>query len=183
MLFTSIIYFIFLGSTLLVYYLIQPKYRNYFLIAVSALFYMYVKVTYIFIILFIILSNYLIGIEIEKAKSRRLQRVYLNLSLFINLGILIFFKYWNFLLENIFAFFGFFSVDTTNPFPILEIALPLGLSYYTFQTIGYMTDIYRGTIKAERNLARFSLFTLFFPKLLVGPIESANHFLTPLCWC
>lgn len=141
---------------------------------------MYVKVTYIFIILFIILSNYLIGIEIEKAKSRRLQRVYLNLSLFINLGILIFFKYWNFLLENIFAFFGFFSVDTTNPFPILEIALPLGLSYYTFQTIGYMTDIYRGTIKAERNLARFSLFTLFFPKLLVGPIERANHFLPEL---
>ena len=180
MLFTSIIYFLFLGSTLLVYYLIQPKYRNYLLIAVSALFYMYVKITYIFIILFIIIVNYLIGIQIEKTAIRKKQRIYLNLSLLINLGILIFFKYWNFLVGNILAFLGLFDVNTTSPIPILDIALPIGLSYYIFQTIGYMTDISRGAIKAEKSFSRFSLFTLFFPKLLVGPIERANHLLPQL---
>lgn len=180
MLFTSIIYFLFLGSTLLVYYLIQPKYRNHLLIAVSGLFYMYVKFAYLFIILFVIIANYLIGIQIEKAADRKKQRVWLNLSLLINLGLLVFFKYWNFLIENIFAFFGFANLSTPSSLPLLDIALPLGLSYYTFQTIGYMTDIYRGTIKAEKSISRFSLFTLFFPKLLVGPIERANHFLPQL---
>ena len=141
---------------------------------------MYVKITYIFIILFIIITNYLLGIQIEKSQKRSSRRIYLNLSLLINLGILIFFKYWNFLLANLFAFFGIFNSNLNNPFPILEIALPIGLSYYTFQTIGYMTDIYRGTIHSEKSLSRFTLFTLFFPKLLVGPIERANHFLPEL---
>ena len=178
MLFTSVLYFLFLACTLPVYYMLPPKYRNYFLIAVSALFYMYVKVEYIFIILFIIITNYLIAIQIEKAENKKQQILYLNVSLFINIGILVFFKYWNFIIENLFGFLGLFHVN--NPIPILEIALPLGLSYYIFQTIGYIFDIYRGSQKAEKNLFRFSLFTLFFPKLLVGPIERSNGFLPQL---
>ena len=175
--FNSIAFFLFLGSSLIVYYLIPAKFRNYFLIAISALFYMYVKVEYIFIILFIIIANYLIGIQIEKTKNKRKRILYFNLSLLINLGILIFFKYWNFLMINIFGLLGVFSLSSPTSLPILEIALPLGLSYYIFQTIGYITDIYRGSIKAEKNFSRLSLFTLFFPKLLVGPIERANRLL------
>lgn len=178
MLFTSVIYFLFLTCTLSVYYLLPVKYRNYLLIAVSAFFYMYVKVEYIFIIIFIIISNYLIGIQIEKAGNKKKRIRYLYVSLFVNIGILVFFKYWNFIIENIFGFLNLFHVKKS--IPILEIALPLGLSYYIFQTIGYIIDIYRGSQKAEKNIFRFSLFTLFFPKLLVGPIERAGTFLPQL---
>ena len=125
--FNSIVFFLFLGSSLIVYYLIPAKFRNYFLIAISALFYMYVKVEYIFIILFIIIANYLIGIQIEKTKNKRKRILYFNLSLLINLGILIFFKYWNFLMINIFGLLGVFSLSSPTSIPILEIALPLGL--------------------------------------------------------
>src|ERR1035437_1624708 len=178
MLFTSVIYFLFLACTLSVYYLLPVKYRNYFLITVSALFYMYVKVEYIFIIIFIIITNYLIGIQIERAENKKKQIRYLYVSLFVNIGILVFFKYWNFIIKNLFGFLDLFHLK--NPIPILEIALPLGISYYIFQTIGYIVDIYRGSQKAEKNIFRFSLFMLFFPKLLVGPIERARGFLPQL---
>lgn len=162
----------------MIYYLIPPNFRNYFLILVSAMFYMYVKPEYLFIILFIIIANYLIGVQIERTNSKKKQIQLLNASLFINIGILVFFKYWNFAIENLFGFLGLFHLNSS--IPILEIALPIGLSYYIFQTIGYITDIYRGTIKAERDIFHFSLFTLFFPKLLVGPIERASRFLPQL---
>ncbi|MDE3212753.1 MAG: MBOAT family protein, partial [Bacteroidota bacterium] len=156
-----------------VYYLLPVKFRNYFLILISAYFYMYVKVEYIAIILLIIISNYLIGIKIEESPSRSGKKQLLNLSLFINLGILIFFKYWNFLISNVDEVFRL--MNTKHQIPFLDIALPLGLSYYIFQTIGYTLDIYRGSQKAERNFFHFTLFTLFFPKLLVGPIERAGR--------
>ncbi|HEY5391132.1 MAG TPA: MBOAT family O-acyltransferase [Hanamia sp.] len=180
MIFNSIIYFLFLGCSLLLYYSIPPKLRNYLLIVLSALFYMYVKVEYIFIILFIILANYLLGIAIEKAENKDKRFIYLNLSLFVNLGILIFFKYWNFLIRNLLDLMGLFNFKSTVSIPFSEIILPLGLSYYIFQTIGYILDVYRGSIHAEKSITQFSLFTLFFPKLLVGPIERANHFLPQL---
>lgn len=180
MIFNSIIYFLFLGCSLLLYYSIPPKFRNYLLIVLSAIFYMYVKVEYIFIILFIILANYLLGIAIEKAANKDKRFIYLHLSLLVNLGILIFFKYWNFLIRNVLDLMGLFSVKSTVNIPFSEIILPLGLSYYIFQTIGYILDVYRGSIHAEKSITQFSLFTLFFPKLLVGPIERANHFLPQL---
>jgi len=180
LLFTSITYFLFLIPSLVLYYLIPQKIRNYFLILISALFYIYVKVDYIFIILFIIICNYFLGIGIEKAKNETKQLLYFYLSLIINLGILIFFKYWNFLIINIFELAGYVNNAPVKQMPLLDLILPLGLSYYIFQTIGYITDVHRGSIKAERSIFRFALFTLFFPKLLVGPIERANHFLPQL---
>lgn len=175
---TSIIYFIFLISTLAVFYILPVKYRNYLLIAASLFFYMYVKLSYALIIISIIISNYLIGIKIEEASGKKLKTRYLYLSLIINLGILIYFKYWNFIIDNI----PFFSGNTflKNNLLLSEVILPLGLSYYIFQTIGYILDIYRGSLKAERDFLRFSLFTLFFPKLLVGPIERAKNLLPQL---
>ncbi len=141
---------------------------------------MYVRVDYIFLIFLIIVCNYLLGISIENAKEEKKRLLYFYLSLAINLGILIFFKYWNFLIINIYDFAGFFKEIPSSQMPLLNILLPLGLSYYIFQTIGYITDINRGSIKAERSFSRFTLFTLYFPKLLVGPIERASHFLPQL---
>lgn len=141
---------------------------------------MYVKVSYIFIILFVILLNYWVGILIDRTDSEQRKKTFFYLSLLANLSVLIFFKYWNFLIQNLFDFFGWLHLDNSVSVPFLDIALPLGLSYYIFQTIGYITDIKRGTIAAETNFYRFTLFTIYFPKLLVGPIERANHFLPQL---
>ena len=176
MLFTSILYFFFLACTLLLYYIIPTKFRNHLLILASALFYMYAKPAYILIIFFIIITNFFIAIGIERAVKKKAHILYF--SLFINLGILIFFKYWNFLIENFFQFLGLFHIN--NAVPIIDVVLPLGLSYYIFQTIGYVLDVYRGSLKAEKDIFHFSLFTLFFPKLLVGPIERASRFLPQL---
>ncbi len=178
MLFTSVTFFLFLACTLIAYYLLPARFRNYLLIAASALFYMYARVEYIFLIVFIIITNYLLGIAIDGTQNKSKKQALFYLSLFVNLGVLIFFKYWDFLIENIFGFTTWFNIN--NPMPLLNVALPLGLSYYIFQTIGYVTDIRRGTVKAEKNIFRFSLFTMFFPKLLVGPIERANRFLPQL---
>jgi D-alanyl-lipoteichoic acid acyltransferase DltB (MBOAT superfamily) len=141
---------------------------------------MYVKVSYIFIILFVILINYWLGILIQKTNSKQRKNAFFYLSLLANLTVLIFFKYWNFLILNLFEFFGWVNLTNSVSPPFLDIALPIGLSYYVFQTIGYITDIKRGTISAETNFYRFTLFTIYFPKLLVGPIERANHFLPQL---
>lgn len=175
---TSIAYFIFLACTLLVFFIAPVKYRNYVLVLASLTFYMYVKVSYVFLILAIIVSNYFIGIQIGKAAARKLKTRYLYLSLFINIGILIYFKYWNYLIDSMFLVSG--SAYFKSSFLVVEVILPLGLSFYIFQTIGYILDIYRGSLKAEKNFLQFSLFTLFFPKLLVGPIERAKHLLPQL---
>ena len=88
------------------------------------------------------------------------------------------FLYWNFIIDNVTWFTA--SNYLKNNFLLREVILPLGLSYYIFQTIGYILDIYRGSLKAEKNFSRFALFTLFFPKLLVGPIERAKNLLPQL---
>jgi D-alanyl-lipoteichoic acid acyltransferase DltB (MBOAT superfamily) len=141
---------------------------------------MYVKPSYLILILFIIVLNYLIGIQIQKSSYRKQKLRFLQLSVLINLGILIFFKYWNFLIINFFYLIGLVSIKNSIPLPLIDVVLPIGLSYYIFQIIGYNIDIYRGSIKAETNVFQFSLFILFFPKLLVGPIERANRFLPQL---
>lgn len=175
---TSIIYFIFLIITFAVFYIVPVKYRNYLLIAASLFFYMYVKLSYALIIISIIISNYLLAIKIGEINDKKLKTRYLYLSLIINLGILVYFKYWNFIIDNI----SFFTSNNIlgNNLLLSEVILPLGLSYYIFQTIGYILDVYRGSLKAEKDFSRFSLFTLFFPKLLVGPIERAKNLLPQL---
>ena len=170
---TSIAYFIFLAVTLLVFYITPVKFRNYILILASIVFYSYVRVSYLFIIFSIIIVNYFIGIRIENSLNKKLRTYFLYFSLFLNIGILIYFKYWNFIIDTIFAIPG--SAFFKNNLIINEIVLPLGLSYYIFQTIGYIFDVYRGSLKAEKDFSKFALFTLFFPKLLVGPIERAKN--------
>ncbi len=175
---TSIVYFIFLALTLTVFYILPVKYRNYVLIMASLIFYAYVKLSYTFIILFIIIANYFIGIKIGDSVDKKLKSRFLNFSLLINLGILVYFKYWNFVIDNFSLFPGLNYLK--NDFLLVEVILPLGLSYYIFQTIGYILDIYRGSLKPEKDFSVFCLFTLFFPKLLVGPIERAKNLLPQL---
>jgi D-alanyl-lipoteichoic acid acyltransferase DltB (MBOAT superfamily) len=111
----------------------------------------------------------------ENKKKTDDRLLILKWSLIINIGVLVFFKYWSFLIQNLLGLLSIFHIKTSTP--TFSIILPLGLSYYIFQTIGYSLDIYRGSQRAEKNILHFSLFTIFFPKLLVGPIERAKNLL------
>lgn len=176
--FTSIIFFLFLAGSVLVYYLMPVRYRNYFLIAVSSAFYIYAGVAFFLLITGMVLVNYFIGIKIEQATNSRNSKLCLILGLIINIGALVFFKYWDFLLANLTLLFSIFHIKVS--FRQQDILLPLGLSYYIFQFIGYLVDVYWKHAKAERNMVRFSLFLMFFPKVPVGPIERAENFLPQL---
>src|ERR1035437_8234861 len=175
MIFNSFTFFIFLAITLLAFYLAPGRLRIYVLILASAVFYIYGQATLIMLIIFVILVNFLLSAKIEQAPTKQKQKPYLYISMFLNIGVLAFFKYFNFIIQNISLLSGLFKVK--NPIPFLDIVLPIGLSFYIFQSIGYILDVYRGSQKAEKNLADYSLFILFFPKLLVGPIERTKNFL------
>lgn len=175
MIFTSITYSIFLIITVFLYYLLPVKFRKYLILVASIYFYGSVRVGFLILVLFVILFNYFIGIQLENTNERSIKKRYLFLSIFINLGILVFYKYLDFLVNNLSVFLGLFQYKVS--FTVLNLILPLGLSYYIFQVIGYNLDINRRSQKAERNFLNFSLFILFFPKLIVGPIERAKNLL------
>lgn len=175
---TSIPYFLFLVSTLLIYYVLPAKFRNYLLILAGLVFYAYVKPSYLFIILAVIGVNYYAALRIDKLELRKQKARVLYLAVAVNLAILIYFKYWGFIYDNLLYIAG--SELLSSGWLMGKVILPLGLSYYIFQNLGYIIDVYRGTFKPERNVPRFALFTLFFPKLLVGPIERARNLLPQL---
>lgn len=130
---------------------------------------------YIFILAAIIIIDYFAGIEIEKATSVRKKMIWYHSALISNLLIIIFFKYFNFLNENLNFLFSFIHIN--NPVPFLNIILPLGLSFHTFQAIGYLIDVKNEKAKAEKNFGHYALFVMFFPQLVAGPIERANQLL------
>lgn len=173
--FTTINFFLFLAGSLLAYYLIPARYRNYFLALASSIFYTYAGAAFFLLFVGMILVNYFIGLKIENAADEKKSKYYLIIGLIINIGTLVFFKYWNFLLTNISQFFSVFHIGIA--FPSWEILLPLGLSYYIFQFIGYLVDVYWKHQKAEANILKFGLFFMFFPKIPVGPIERGENFL------
>lgn len=125
-----------------------------------------------------VLVNYFLGLRIDQADSVRNKKIYLISGIIVNLGALVYFKYWNFLLANLVLLFSSVHIDIS--FPYMEILLPLGLSYYVFQFLGYLVDVYWKHEKAEKDLLRFGLFIFFFPRIPVGPIERAGNFLPQL---
>lgn len=129
---------------------------------------------YIFILGFTIVIDYFAGILLEKAEQKK-KKIYLMASLAANLGVLSFFKYYNFINENISSFFNFFGHK--NHIPYLNIILPVGLSFHTFQAMSYTIEIYRGNQKAERNFLMYSLYVMFYPQLVAGPIERPQNLL------
>ncbi|MCA9153126.1 MAG: MBOAT family protein, partial [Planctomycetales bacterium] len=121
------------------------------------------------------LVDYVCGLKIEGAKSQRTRRWWLMASMVSNLGMLGFFKYFNFFVQNLDRVLGplGLSMDLT----IASIVLPVGISFYTFQTMSYTIDIYRGELKPTRDFLNFALFVSFFPQLVAGPIERAKALL------
>jgi len=169
MLFNTIQFAIFLPIVIIAYYLIPHKFRWILLLAASYYFYMSWKVEYIFLIVFSTLVDYSTGIFMDKLPTKKAKLPLLILSLTTNLGLLFFFKYYNFATENINELLQSFSIH--SQIPLMSFLLPVGISFYTFQTLSYSIDVYLGRQKAEKHLGYFALYVSFFPQLVAGPIE------------
>jgi alginate O-acetyltransferase complex protein AlgI len=169
--FTFLVFFV-IVTTL---YFITPYNRRWLLLLISSCyFYMAFVPIYILILGFTIVVDYFAGLYIEKAEGRR-RKLFLICSLIANIGVLAIFKYYNFLNHNLsFLLQGF---GWTNPIPYLSILLPIGLSFHTFQAMSYTIEVYRGRQKAERHFGIYSLYVMFYPQLVAGPIERPQNLL------
>lgn len=174
MLFNSIHFFFFFILVTTLYFALSFKNRWFLLLAASCYFYMCFVPVYILILGFTIVVDYFAGIWIEGSKGKR-RKLFLILSLITNVGILVFFKYFNFLNENLSTALSSFGMK--NPVPFLTILLPIGLSFHTFQAMSYTIEVYRGHQKAERHFGIYSLYVMFYPQLVAGPIERPQNLL------
>jgi alginate O-acetyltransferase complex protein AlgI len=184
MLFNSGTYGVFFLLVFLLYWILRKREtpRLFLLLASSYFFYGCWSWRFLGLILFSTTLDYVVGRLFERLpdreRHRRGRRWALVASLVGNLGVLGFFKYWNFFAEEAVALFGAFGFETGPVFT--DIILPVGISFYTFQTLSYTIDIYRGELVPERSLLRFAIFVAFFPQLVAGPIVRAKHFLPQL---
>ena len=173
MLFNSFHFLVFLPMVVVLYYAVPQKFRWILLLVASYYFYMSWKAEYIILIVASTLVDFGAGLAIEKADSKKRKQLWLFLSLFVNLGLLFTFKYWDFFNESIRDTLNLFSI----PFDpsTLKLLLPVGISFYTFQTLSYTIDIYYGKIKPIKHLGIFATYVSFFPQLVAGPIERAKN--------
>ena len=173
MLFSSLTFlFIFLPLVLLIYFISKDKYKNIILLIFSLIFYAYGEPRYIALMLFSIVLNYFAAILIDKyLDNKNKVKLFLVLDISINLLLLIIFKYTNLIISTINGIFKI-SIDKLTIFniDILKLTLPIGISFYTFQILSYVIDLYRGNVKVQKNYFRLLLYVSFFPQLIAGPI-------------
>jgi alginate O-acetyltransferase complex protein AlgI len=174
MLFNSLHFILFFCIVTPLYFILPHKYRWLLLLIASCYFYMTFVPIYILILLFTIIIDYLAGILIDRSKGTQRKRM-LYASIVANLSVLIFYKYFNFLNENITFLLNLFGAD--NSIKNLSILLPIGLSFHTFQSMSYTIEVYRGNQKPERHFGIFALYVLFYPQLVAGPIERPQNLL------
>lgn len=174
MLFNSFHFLFFFIIVTIAYFLLPAKYRWILLLGSSCYFYMAFVPVYILILGFTIVIDYFAGILIENAEGRR-RKSFLILSLIANIGVLAVFKYYNFIVDNFSSLLSGFALDA--PIPYLNILLPIGLSFHTFQAMSYTIEVYRGHQKAERHFGIYSLYVMFYPQLVAGPIERPQNLL------
>ena len=167
--------FFFLAVYLVYIYLPRYRWQNYLLLIASYVFYGSWDWRFLSLIWISTIVDYVVGLAMYASSDRFRRKVLLTLSVVTNLGILGFFKYYNFFTENLRILLAGLGIDCLSG--RLEIILPVGISFYTFQTMSYTIDIYRGEMKPTRNLADFALFVAFFPQLVAGPIERAKRLL------
>lgn len=167
MVFSSVLFlFYFLPLVLIVYFITPNRYRNSILFLFSLFFYGWGEPKYIWLMLFSTVVDYICGMKIHIYKLKddmSKAKIYLLASVFINLGLLSFFKYADFIISNINAIFG-------SSIPLLNLPLPIGISFYTFQTMSYSIDIYRGDAEVQEDIISFGSYVSLFPQLIAGPI-------------
>lgn len=165
--FISLTFLEFFPLVVLLFFLLPHKFRWFVLLTASCIFYMAFIPQYILVLLFTIVIDYFAAIVIETLPQAN-RKKWLILSIIANIGVLAIFKYYNFFLDNF---------RLTAILPVLKLALPIGLSFHTFQAIAYTTEVYRGNQKAERHFGIYALYILFFPQLVAGPIERPQNML------
>jgi D-alanyl-lipoteichoic acid acyltransferase DltB (MBOAT superfamily) len=178
MLFNSIEFAIFLPIVFVIYWLITKcdvKLQNSFLVLASYFFYGWWDWRFLVLIAFSSLVDYLVGIQLVKYQNRTVRRLFLMISILVNLGFLGFFKYYNFFSENFAEAFTILG-EKIEP-SRLNIILPVGISFYTFQTMSYSIDVYRRKLEPTNDIIAFFAFVSFFPQLVAGPIERATNLL------
>ena len=167
MIFSSVFFiFVFLPVVLLAYFLVPKKFKNVVILIASLIFYAWGEPIYIVLMVFSILFNYLSGLEIDDCKERGdvlKGKIAFWMAVGVNLGILGFFKYAGFVAENLNRILPF---DISMP----ALALPIGISFYTFQTLSYIIDVYKGNVKVQKNVINFGTYISMFPQLIAGPI-------------
>jgi alginate O-acetyltransferase complex protein AlgI len=178
MLFNSFAFLVFFLIVTTLFFFLKHRFRWILLLTASCIFYAFFKWEYIFILLFTIIVDYYAGIKIEKATSKRSKRFYLILSLIANIGVLAFFKYYNFVNENMVHLADCLGFEIHSA--ALNIILPIGLSFHTFQAMSYTIEVYRGNQRAERHFGLYALYVMFYPQLVAGPIERPQNVLPQL---
>lgn len=164
MVFSSITFlFYFLPVVLLLYYIMPKKYKNAIILIASLLFYFFGEPVYIILMIFSIIITYIFGLLIDKYRYAENSKIFLILFLIITLGLLIYFKYIDFLIKNI-------NLLLTKKINLMNVVLPIGISFYLFQMISYIVDVYKGTVKVQKNILKLATYVALFPQLIAGPI-------------
>ena len=177
MLFNSFAFLLFLPLVVGVHHALPGRFRWAWLLAASYLFYAWWEPAYTLLIIASTLIDWTIGLRMPQATPKR-RKLLLACSLLVNLGLLVSFKYYNLINGTFVEWAATFGVDW--PIPESSLLLPVGISFYTFQTLAYAIDVYRGDLKPERHLGRFALYVAFWPQLVAGPIERAGRLLPQL---
>jgi alginate O-acetyltransferase complex protein AlgI len=178
MLFNSIDFAIFLPIVFVLYWFITQhnlKLQNFLIVIASYVFYGWWDWRFLSLIIFSTLVDYVIGVLLLKEENLTKRKIYLGISIVVNLGFLGFFKYYNFFLDNFITAFSFFGQSISSS--SLNIVLPVGISFYTFQTLSYSIDVYKKKLEPTKDFIAFSAFVCFFPQLVAGPIERATNLL------
>ncbi|MFP4458283.1 MAG: MBOAT family O-acyltransferase [Candidatus Zixiibacteriota bacterium] len=179
MLFNSIDFAIFLPIVFILYWFVfgkeNIKMQNMLIVIASYFFYGYWDWRFLSLIFVSTMVDFLVGIQLGKKHSLVPRRLLLAISIAVNLGLLGFFKYYNFFLDNFITAFSFFGVELQGR--SLNVILPVGISFYTFQTLSYTLDVYKKKMKPTKDFISFAAYVSFFPQLVAGPIERATHLL------
>lgn len=165
MVFSSIVFlYIFLPVMLLIYFIVPNKFKNAVMIVASLLFFAWGEIRYIFVMLLLAVMDFICGKKINKHwQDKKKKKLYLLIDIGVNLLILFFFKYADFIITNI-------NQITSLDIPLLNIPLPIGVSFNTFQSLSYIIDVYRGTVKCEKSFYNYLAYTTLFPQIIAGPI-------------
>jgi D-alanyl-lipoteichoic acid acyltransferase DltB (MBOAT superfamily) len=178
MLFNSIEFAIFLPIVFVLYWFVAKKnykWQNLLIVISSFVFYGWWDWRFLFLMIFSASIDFFAGIQIQRSDNQKRKKTFLLISIFINIGNLGVFKYFNFFIDNFIRTFGFLGYQINKL--SLEVILPLGISFYTFQALSYTIDVYKNKLNAVKDPVSFFAYISFFPQLVAGPIERATNLL------
>jgi alginate O-acetyltransferase complex protein AlgI len=175
MLFNSLEFALFFPIVTILFFLLPHRFRWLLLLMASCFFYMFFKPVYILILVLTIVIDYYAALFIARQKDKKKRKLLLLTSIVANVGILVIFKYYNFIAENLQIVMS--SLHSTGHIPLLNILLPIGLSFHTFQAMSYTIEVYRGNQTPEKHFGIYALYVMFYPQLVAGPIERPQNIL------